>query len=126
MSNQFMVAAALVDGQVTPTSLHNRKDTRYAEVAEKVKVEIDPDCDKNFPGKESVKLTVRTKGGRSYTIFEEDMGYPDEKFIVDRFVSYGKDILPGEAVSTLVKRIEDIEKLNNIAEIASLLVQQTK
>ena len=50
-----------------------------------MKVEIDPDCDKNYPPKESVKLTVRTKAGKTYELFEEDLTYADDKFVVDRF-----------------------------------------
>ncbi len=126
MSNQFMIAAALVDGNVTPSILNNRKDPRYGEVAKKVKVEIDPECDKNFPGKESVKLTVRTKDGRSFTLFEEDMAYPDKKFVVDRFISNGKAVLPGRAIASLVKKIGGIEKVKNIADITSLLVKPKK
>ncbi len=126
MSNQFMIAAALVDGNVTPSILNNRKDPRYGEVAKKVKVEIDPECDKNFPGKESVKLTIRTKDGRSFTLFEEDMAYPDKKFVVDRFISNGKAVLPGRAIASLVKKIGGIEKVKNIADITSLLVKPKK
>jgi 2-methylcitrate dehydratase PrpD len=123
MSNQFVFAAALVDGQITPATLHNRKDPRYAEVAKKVKVEIDPDCDKNYPPKESVKLTVRTKDGREHTIYEEDLSYADDKFVVERFRSYGQGVLKESAIAALVERIENIEKVKNVAEITSLLVR---
>lgn len=123
MSNQFVVAAALVDGNITPATLHNRMDTRYAEVAKKVKVEIDPDCDKNYPPKESVRLTVRTKDGKSHTIYEDDLTFPDKKFVVDRFVSYGKGLLKDGAISALVEQIEHIESVKNIAEMTALLVR---
>ncbi len=123
MSNQFAVAAALVDGNITPATLHNRMDTRYAEVAKKVKVEIDPDCDKNYPPKESVRLTVRTKDGKSHTIYEDDLTFPDKKFVVDRFVSYGKGLLKDGAISALVEQIEHIESVKNIAEMTALLVR---
>ena len=126
MSNQFALAAAFLDGNITPSTLHNRKDVRYAEFAKKVKVEIDPDCDKNYPPKESVKLTVRTKDGKSFTIFEEDLTYADNKFVVDRFISYGKGVLKDDAISALVERIKNIEKVKNVAEITSLLVRPKK
>jgi len=126
MSNQFVLAAALVDGKITPATLHNRMDPRYAEVANKVKVEIDPDCDKNYPPKESVKLTVRTKNGKSYTIYEDDLFVPDDKFVVDRFVSYGKGILKDETISALVEQIEHLERVKNIGEMTSLLVKVKK
>ena len=123
MSNQFAFAAAFLDGNITPATLHNRKDVRYAEMAKKVKVEIDPDCDKNYPPKESVKLTVRTKDGKSHTIFEEDLSYADEEFVVNRFRSYGRAVLKDSAISTLVEKIENIEKIKNVGEITSLLVK---
>ena len=123
MSNQFAVAAAVLDGTITPATLHNRKDVRYAEFARKVKVEIDPDCDKNYRPKESVKLTVRTKAGKTYQLFEEDLTYGDDQFVVDRFISYGKGVLKEGTISTLVERIKNIEKVKNVGEITSLLVR---
>ena len=124
MSNQFAVAAAVLDGNITPATLHNRKDARYAEFAKKVKVEIDPDCDKNYPPKESVKLTVRTRDGRSYQLYEEDLTYADDPLVVGRFISYGKGVLKEETIPALVERIKNIEHAKNVAEITSLLVRR--
>jgi len=126
MSNQFVFAAALVDGNITPTTLHNCKDPRYQEVAKRIRVEIDPDCDKNYPPKESVKATVRTRDGRTYTLFEEDLAHADDKFVVDRFRLYGKGVLGEAATTSLVEKIENLEKVKNVAEITSLLVKARK
>ncbi len=124
MSNQFGFAAALLDGNITPTTLHNRKDPRYAELAKRVKVEIDPECDKNYPPKESVRLTVRTKNGKTHTVFEEDLTYGSNQFVVERFIAYGKGIVNGQAIRGLVERIQNLEKVKNVAEVTSLLIRQ--
>jgi 2-methylcitrate dehydratase PrpD len=126
MSNQFAVAAAVLDGNITPATLHNRKDIRYAEFAKKVKVEIDPDCDKNYPPRESVKLTIRTRDGKTYQLYEEDLTYADDPFVVGRFISYGKGVLKEEAIRALVERIKNIEQAKNVAEITSYLVRGKK
>jgi hypothetical protein len=69
---------------------------------------------------------VRGRNGKSYTIFEEDLSYPDKRFVLDRFISYGKEVLKDSAISALVERIENIEKVKNIAGITSLLVRLKK
>lgn len=124
MSNQFMAAAALIDGNITPATLHRRKNPQYSEIAKKIKVEIDPECDKNYPPKESVKMTVRTRDGRSFSVFEEDMTLPDNQFVIDRFASYGKDLLSETSISELMDRIQNIEKVKNISEITALLIRE--
>lgn len=66
---------------------------------------------------------MRTKDGKSYTIYEDDLFVPDKKFVVDRFVSYGKGLLKDETISALAEQIEHIERVKNIAEMTALLVK---
>jgi 2-methylcitrate dehydratase PrpD len=124
MSHQFMLAAALADGAITPVTLRNRLDPRYAELAAKTRVEIDPECDRNYPPRQSARITVRLRDGRIHTVYEDDLHFPDRSSVVARFVSNAEAVLRDGAASRLLEHVDSLETMGDVAVIPSLLAQR--
>src|SRR5512143_86992 len=65
----YVIAAAIVDRQVTPVQFKPEKimDARIREQLHKVKVVADPEIEKVFPALQRVHVTIKTTGGKEFT-----------------------------------------------------------
>jgi 2-methylcitrate dehydratase len=71
----YCIAAAAVDGAVTPASFEEARlrDPRILTVIDRIKVYADAEFEALFPAKQATRVEIRTKDGRT---FERRMDYP--------------------------------------------------
>ncbi len=104
----------------------NLGDPKVLEVAEKVKYKFDPQFPKGLYGPSVVE--VRMKGGESFSKKEDiPYGHPENPMsnaeLIAKFrdlARYGKKPLSDEKISHLMKRILELETVNNIKEIVQM------
>jgi len=125
----YVIAAALVDRQVTPVQFTIEKimDEKIREQLKKVEVVADPEIEKVFPALQRVIVNIQTTDGRS---FSKQLDYPkgdprnpltdaevEEKFaaLADKVLSKGAQKQVRDAVWNL-EHVESVSKLMAIME----------
>jgi 2-methylcitrate dehydratase len=124
----YVIAAAIVDRQVTPLQFEEDRilnETIRAQLP-KVKVVADPEIEKLFPALQRVIVKIRTTDGRE---FDAQVDYPKgdpRNPLTDREVATKFEALAGPVLSSdALKRVQDIvwnlDDLESITELMALL-----
>lgn len=113
----FVVAVALVDGEVTPETF---RSARYADadvrgLMSRVEVREDPELSQRFPGEMAVRVEVRTRTG---SVDQEEvllpLGHPkrpmDRTSLQDKFMSLCKPRLGDEQASELFELVLRVDE----------------
>src|ERR1051326_3942129 len=123
----YVIAAALVDRQVTPAQFTDQKirDAQIRAQLKKVVVVADPEIEKVFPALQRVVVTIRTTDGREFTKqFDYPKGDPRNPLtdheIEEKFSALASPIMSKAAQKKIMKAVWDLEKLEGVTELMKL------
>jgi 2-methylcitrate dehydratase len=124
----YVIAAALVDRQVTPAQFEMSKimDPTIRAQLQKIEVVADPEIEKVFPALQRVVVTITTTEGRSLT---EQLDYPKgdprnpltDQEIEEKFAVLADGVLSANAQKKLKDAIWNLEKIPNVSKLMSLM-----
>jgi len=123
----YVVSACLMDGEMGPAQLRKDRisDSAILELAEKVKVNVDPELAMAYPGMTSSRVEVRLKSGRAL-VKQVDIpkGDPRDPMTADdvaaklrRFASQENE----ETLDRIVSLSLELEKVGDIKELTSIV-----
>jgi len=125
----YVIAAALVDRQVTPVQFTSRKimDERIRAQLMKVKVVADPEIEAVFPQLQRVVVVIRTADGRELT---RQLDYPKgdprnpltDGEIEEKFDALASPVFSEEARAKIKEAVWNLETLESIEELTNLCV----
>ncbi len=123
----YVIAAALVDRQVTPAQFEMDKimDPRIRAQLEKVEVVADPEIEAVFPKLQRVIVTIHTRDG---VHLKEQLDYPKgdprnpltDAEIEEKFDALAAPVLSADARARLKKAVWNLEKLQTVTELLDL------
>ena len=123
----YVIAAALVDRQVTPAQFTDQKirDAQIRAQLKKVVVVADAEIEKVFPALQRVVVTIRTTDGREFT---KQLDYPKgdprnpltDHEIEEKFSALASPIMSKAAQKKIMKAVWDLEKLEGVTELMKL------
>ena len=124
----YVIAAALVDRQVTPLQFTPEKimDARIREQLRKVEVVADPEIEKVFPALQRVIVTIRTTGGKEFT---KQLDFPkgdprnplSDREIEEKFAALAEGVLSKAAQQKVKDAVWKLEKLRSVGDLMRLL-----
>jgi 2-methylcitrate dehydratase len=124
----YVIAAALVDRQVTPAQFEMAKimDPTIRAQLKKVEVVADPEIEKVFPALQRVVVTISTTDGRSFT---EQLDYPKgdprnpltDQEIEEKFAALADGVLSAKAQQRLKDAIWNLEKVASVSKLMALM-----
>ncbi|MBZ5645648.1 MAG: MmgE/PrpD family protein [Acidobacteriia bacterium] len=123
----YVIAAAIVDRQVTPVQFKNEKimDPRIREQLHKVKVVADSKIEKVFPALQRVHVTIKTTSGKEFT---EQLDYPkgdprnplSDKEIEEKFEALAGPVMSKDGRRKAIGAIWKLEKQQPVSELMRL------
>lgn len=129
----YVIAAALVDRQVTPAQFEIAKimDPVIREQLKKVEVVADPEIEKVFPALQRVIVNITAKDGRT---FSKQLDYPKgdprnpltDAEIEEKFRALAEGVLSKKAQDKLIRAIWKLEKLDSVAKLMRLMKADVK
>lgn len=129
----YVIAAALVDRQVTPAQFEMKKIMDPAIRAQLKKVEVvgDPEIEKVFPALQRVIVNITTTDGRS---FSKQLDYPkgdprnplSDAEIEEKFKALAEGVLSAKAQNKLIDAIWNLEKMASVSRLMALMKADMK
>jgi 2-methylcitrate dehydratase len=123
-----VIAAALVDRQVTPAQFEMAKimDPIIRAQLKKVEVVADPEIERVFPALQRVIVTITTTEGQSFT---EQLDYPKgdprnpltDQEIEEKFSALADGVLSSQAQKKLKDGIWGLEKISSVSKLMGLM-----
>ena len=120
----YVIAAAIVDRQVTPRQLEQDRimDARIRAQLEKVEVVADPGIEAVFPELQRVHVTVETTDGRT---LEKQLDYPKgdprnpltDAEIEEKFTALAEPVLSAGARERLVETVRGLDSLDSVTTL---------
>jgi 2-methylcitrate dehydratase len=124
----YVIAAALVDRQVTPAQFTMEKivDASIRAQLKKVEVVADPEIEKVFPALQRVVVKISTTNGKSFT---KQLDYPKgdprnpltDREIEEKFSALAQGVLSKIAQRKLKDAIWNLEKINSVSKLMALM-----
>ena len=124
----YVIAAALVDRQVTPAQFEMAKimDPTIRAQLKKVEVVADPEIEKVFPALQRVVVTITTSDGQSFT---EQLDYPKgdprnpltDQEIEEKFAALADGVLSAKAQAKLKDAVWNLEKISSVSKLMALM-----
>ena len=124
----YVIAAAVVDRQVTPTQFTMQRimDPKIREQLHKVEVVADPQIEKVFPALQRVIVHIQTKNGRS---FNKQLDFPKgdprnpltDSEIEEKFASLAEGVLSSAAQKKVKDAIWSLEHVDSVGELMALM-----
>jgi len=124
----YVIAAALVDRQVTPAQFEMKRimDPAIRAQLKKVEVVADPEIEKVFPALQRVIVNIKTGDGRS---FSKQLDYPkgdprnplSDAEIEEKFRALAGGVLSKKAQDRLIGAIWKLEKLDSVSKLMRLM-----
>src|SRR5437588_2421855 len=129
----YVIAAALVDRQVTPAQYTMEKimDRRIREQLQKVEVLADPEIEKLFPALQRVIVQINTRDGRS---FSKQLDYPKgdprnpltDAEVEEKFAALAEGVLSAGAQKKLIDTIWSLDKVGSVSKLMALMKADVK
>jgi 2-methylcitrate dehydratase len=132
----YVIAAALVDRQVTPTQFRVEKimDPKIREQLKKVEVVADPEIEKVFPALQRVIVQIQTRDGRS---LQKQLDFPKgdprnpltDQEIEEKFSALADGVLSKPAQKRLKDAVWSLERAGSVSDLMALMeadVRKTK
>ena len=123
-----MIAAALVDRQVTPVQFTMEKimDPTIRAQLRKVEVVADPEIEKVFPALQRVIVHIDTTDGRS---FNKQLDYPKgdprnpltDQEVEEKFSALADGVLSNGAQKRVKDAIWNLERVASVSELMALM-----
>jgi 2-methylcitrate dehydratase len=124
----YVIAAALVDRQVTPCQFTAEKimDSRIREQLKKIEVVADPEIEKVFPALQRVIVHIDTTDGRS---FSKQLDYPKgdprnpltDQEVEEKFAALAEGVLSPGAQKEVKEAIWNLERVGSVSELMALM-----
>ena len=128
----YVIAAALVERQVTPMQFTMEKimDPRIRAQLNKVEVVADPEIEKVFPALQRVVVNITTTDGRT---FSKQLDYPKgdprnpltDQEIEEKFSALAEGVLSPRAQNRLKDAIWNLEKAASVRTVMALMKSDT-
>jgi 2-methylcitrate dehydratase len=132
----YVIAAALVDRQVTPAQFTKEKimDPKIREQLNKVEVVADPEIEKVFPALQRVIVQIQTRDGRA---FQKQLDFPKgdprnpltDQEIEEKFAVLAEGVLSRPAQEKLREAVWSLERVGSVSDLMALMeadVHKTK
>jgi 2-methylcitrate dehydratase len=129
----YVIAAAIVERNVTPAAFEMKKimDPTIRAQLKKVEVVADPEIEKVFPALQRVKVVLRTTDGREFT---KQLDYPKgdprnplkDTEIEAKFEALAEGVLSKTAQKKLKEAIWGLEKLSSVTKLMALMKADVK
>ena len=132
----YVIAAALVERQVTPAQFAMQKilDPKIRQQLHKVEVVADPEIEKVFPALQRVIVHINTKDGRC---FSKQLDFPKgdprnpltDQEIEEKFSALAEGVLTERAQKQVKEAIWSLERVGSVSELMALMeadVRQTR
>ena len=127
----YVVSVSFLKGKpgvedFTPEKIRDPKILAFAQF---VKIVVDPEVASYFPAHEPSKVTVKLKGGRSFSkIILHSKGTPQNPMgteeLEEKFRDFASRVISGEQAAEAVRRIRDLETMNHISELSGLFCRK--
>jgi len=124
----YVIAAALVDQQVTPAQFTMEKimDLRIREQLKKVEVVADPEIEKVFPALQRVIVNINTTDGRC---FSKQLDYPKgdprnpltDAEVEEKFAALAEGVLTPSAQKRVKDAVWNLERVGSVSEVMALM-----
>jgi len=124
----YVIAAALVDRQVTPVQFTMEKimDPRIRAQLKKVEVVADPEIEKVFPALQRVIVSITTTDARAFT---KQLDYPKgdprnpltDQEVEEKFAALAESVLSKSAQQRLKDVIWNLEKIGSVSKLMGLM-----
>jgi len=124
----YVIAAALVDRQVTPAQFEMKKimDPTIRAQLKKVEVVADPEIEKVFPALQRVVVNITTSDGRT---FSRQLDYPkgdprnplSDQEVEEKFAALADGVLTVAAQRKLKDAIWNLEKISSVSKLMALM-----
>ncbi|MDO8567358.1 MAG: MmgE/PrpD family protein [Dehalococcoidales bacterium] len=129
-SAPFCIGMALVLGscQFSDFTEANLDNKAILEIAHKVKVVLDEEVQAAYPAKRAGTIRVKTRDGRTLEAKVMDLkgsvtNPMTREEVENKFRSLASIVLPGTQINKVVKLMQGLDKLKNVAELPRLLVK---
>jgi 2-methylcitrate dehydratase len=129
----YVIAAAVVDRQVTPVQFEMKKimDPTIRAQLKKVEVVADPEIEKVFPALQRVVVCISTRDGRS---FSKQLDYPKgdprnpltDAELKEKFRALAEGVLSAKAQDKLIAAIWNLEKFGPVSKLMALMKADVK
>ena len=105
----------------------NFRDPDVLEISRRVKVEMDEECERNFPQRNLCKATIKTKDGKSFSArVEHAKGTPGNPLtregLKEKCMGLLTTVFPEKKSATITEMILNMESLDNVRKLAGLIV----
>jgi 2-methylcitrate dehydratase len=124
----YVIAAALVERQVTPAQFTMEKilDPKIREQLKKVEVVADPEIEKVFPALQRVIVHINTKDGRC---FSKQLDFPKgdprnpltDREIEEKFAALAEGVLSEGAQKQVKEGVWNLERVGSVSELMALM-----
>ena len=124
----YVIAAALVDRQVTPAQFTMEKimDPAIRAQLKKIEVVADPEIEKVFPALQRVIVNITTKDGRTFT---RQLDYPKgdprnpltDTEIEEKFAALAGGVLSKSAQQKLKDAVWNLEKVGSASKLMGMM-----
>ncbi|MBI2859254.1 MAG: MmgE/PrpD family protein [Chloroflexi bacterium] len=129
-STAFCLGMAIVKGstQFPDFNEANLRDERILKLARKVRLEVDPEIEAEFPRKRGVRMTLKLNDGRAYQKrLDKVKGTPDNPLtsaeVEDKFRRLASLVLRGSQVEEIIGTVRNLDSLGNVQALSRLLVR---
>src|SRR5437588_9187120 len=129
----YVIAAALVDRQVTPAQFTMKKimDPAIRAQLKKIEVVADPEIEKVFPALQRVVVNITTIEGRT---FSKQLDYPKgdprnpltDAEVEEKFAALADGVLSAGAQKKLIDAIWNLEKVGSVSKLMALMKADVK
>jgi 2-methylcitrate dehydratase len=129
----YVIAAAVVDRQVTPLQFTPEKilEPKIREQLRKVEVIADPEIEKVFPALQRVVVTLRRNDGREFT---RQLDFPKgdprnpltDAEVEEKFAALAEGVLSERAQKRVKDAVWGLEKIGSVSQLMALLKADVK
>ncbi|MBZ5687042.1 MAG: MmgE/PrpD family protein [Acidobacteriia bacterium] len=129
----YVIAAALVDRQVTPVQFTMEKimDGKIREQLNKVEVVADPEIEKVFPALQRVIVQIQTRDGRS---LQKQLDFPKgdprnpltDQEIEEKFSALADGVLSAPAQKKLKDAVWGLERVGSVSDLMALMESDSR
>lgn len=126
----FLVAVALLDGQITPQQFQGERwqEPSVRALMRRIRLTPDPELARHWPESYPARVTIRTADGTSLrTTVEYAPGHPrnplSDAQVAEKFRRLASDVLPVSQMEAAIQRVLSLDKLEDIGRLLPLLIQ---
>ena len=125
----YVIAVAVVDGNVLPESFEEEKlfDPAVRDLLPRIKVVADKEIDAMFPGTKRARVTIKTRKGKEYTAqTDHAKGSPENPMtdgeITDKFRANTLRALTPQKTEDLIQAVMDLHECEDITAFIPQLI----